>query len=546
MSLSPERPRFIRALSTPSSCHEPAARPRVAKKDQLSNFEGPLYYDEVNVVDGTSLLGHTPGQVLIAVAQGGPNMAGTVTLVVTGGPRSVRGRTFVFDEHDTFVVGRGADCHARLPDDDDAVSRHHFILEVVPPDARVRDLGSRNATFVNGVRYGGRAESETPEEAARRPYPAADLKDGDEIRVGETVITVRVDQPNNGKATRWLEGKRCARCDIAAAQDLASGSGGLCRDCERAIDMDPRTALAKNHQAPEPKEGCVTRTLTDASAEANTSRDADIDDYELGQMLGRGGMGAVYRARRKRDGASVAVKVMLPKVAVDEDARRRFWREIVVHSRLQHENIVPFLAKGWSGSGFFFVMTLCGGGSVEELMKRRGGRLSPAEACPLMLQALDGLAHAHARNVVHRDIKPPNLMLSRAEGGGAMVSDFGLARSFDKAGLSGMTATGTTAGTPRFMPREQLTSFKRVMPSGDVWSLGATFYYLLTAQFARNFKAGSDPVAVILREAAIPIQERDHTIPRTLAQVIDRSLDDVVSNRYQTAGEFRDALVKAL
>ena len=136
-------------------------------------------------------------------------MAGKVRLQVIEGV--MQGQAFAFEEHDTFIFGRMDDCHACLPDDE-MVSRHHFIMEVNPPDARIRDLGSLNGTYVNGIKYGGREEGETPEEGSRREYPEVDMKDGDQIKVGGTVLTVYVEVP-----------AVCCQCgrDIAAAVDAA-------------------------------------------------------------------------------------------------------------------------------------------------------------------------------------------------------------------------------------------------------------------------------------------------------------------------------------
>src|SRR5688500_19595362 len=115
-------------------------------------------------------------------------MPAKVILKVVSGP--IEGKTFSFTSHDTFLFGRHGTCHARLPNDP-LVSRHNFILEVNPPDLRLRDLGSLNGTIVNGVKHGGRAPDERPQEAAKRHYPEVDLKNGDRITVGNTTIEVR-------------------------------------------------------------------------------------------------------------------------------------------------------------------------------------------------------------------------------------------------------------------------------------------------------------------------------------------------------------------
>ena len=130
-------------------------------------------------------------------------MSGKVKLEAVEGP--MKGKAFIFEEHDTFLFGRLDDCHACLPDDN-MVSRHHFIMEANPPDARIRDLGSLNGTYVNGAKYGSREAHETPEEGAKRQYPEVDLKHGDRIKVGATVLAVALE----GEAV-------CCQCNAAIA-----------------------------------------------------------------------------------------------------------------------------------------------------------------------------------------------------------------------------------------------------------------------------------------------------------------------------------------
>jgi serine/threonine protein kinase len=154
--------------------------------------------------------------------------------------------------------------------------------------------------------------------------------------------------------------------------------------------------------------------------------------------------------------------------------------------------------------------------------------------------ALEGLAAAHDAGFVHRDLKPENILL--AANGVARLADFGLAKSFQQAGLSGMTATGMVAGTFQFMPREQLTSYRRARPTTDVWSMAATLYYLLTGEYARDFDAHSDPLAVILRGGTVPLRQRDPSVPVDLAALIDRALDDEPSRRFPTARDLVTAL----
>jgi len=414
-----------------------------------------------------------------------------VTLKVIAGP--IAGRTYAFESHDTFLFGRSPDCHAELAPDDTTASRHHFLLEVNPPQARLRDLGSLNGTTVNGVKHGGRGRDQRPEEAARQEWPSVDLGNGDRIRVGHTVFAVQI------------EGEAASPHDTGPLALLEA----LVGDSEDAMPQE-------------------------------------LGGYRLERLLGKGGMGTVYLARRQRDGERVALKVMLSQVLVDELARAGFHREVEVTRSLQHPNIVALFDHGSEGDRFYFAMEYCSGGSVEGLMSRRGAPLDLGLAGRIALEALAALAFAHERGFIHRDVKPENILISDASGAGVKVTDFGLAKSFQQAGLSGLTATGMVGGTLYFMPREQLTNFRQTRPASDVWSLGATLYYLLTFQYARDFGPDQDPLAVILKGGVVPIRDRDPAVSKEVAAVIDRALADDLSSRYATAAEFRAALAAVL
>lgn len=492
-------------------------------------------------------------------------MPGRVVLSVLKGP--IKGKVFAFDEHDTFIFGRAGDCHAQLPEEDSTASRHHFILEVNPPQARIRDLGSRNGTFVNDTKHGGRSKAETPEEAAKRRFSEVDLKNGDVIRVGEHVFTVQVEAPAvccdcarpiadaERKACDWVGGTficpecrakalkaneppkkpdpvRCRQCKKDVSGEVGQGIRGdyVCQGCRAKAEADPAALLQKLFQQ-----------------HAGTHGEVQIPGYVVGKMLGKGGMGAVYIARRQKDQAQVALKVMLAKSAVDERSRQIFTREVQTTAMLRHENIVEFLDHGFTGGVFYFVLEYCEGGSVDSLMKRRGGMLSLAEAGPIMLQSLEGLGYVHEKGFVHRDLKPQNILLSGSERRWtAKVADLGLAKNFDKAGYSGMTATGSYGGTFPFMPREQVTNFKYFKPAGDIWSIGATFYNMLTARHPRDTRRGQDPMEVILNGVVVPIHTRNPAIPKRVAEIVDRSLSNKVDERYRNAEEMRQALLRAL
>ncbi|WP_236050523.1 serine/threonine-protein kinase [Nonomuraea cypriaca] len=240
---------------------------------------------------------------------------------------------------------------------------------------------------------------------------------------------------------------------------------------------------------------------------------ADLRRYEVVGELGRGGQGVVHLARCRDTGEMVALKVLLAQVAVEPHARTAFLREIAANRVLRHPNIVRFHDGGSYGASFYLVCEFCAGGSLQQLLDARGGTLPPDEAVSIALQMLDGLHYAHTaelpqdgpRGLVHRDIKPTNVLLTGAGGPHtAKISDFGLAKAFDQAGLSGLTHTGTAAGTVAYMSRTQLVDYKYAKPEVDVWATAATLYRMLTGTTPRDFPPNTDPVVAVLQQAAVP------------------------------------------
>jgi len=465
-------------------------------------------------------------------------MSGTIHIRVAEG--KLKGKTFSFAEHDTFIFGRMPDCHGCLPEDQQ-ISRHHFLLEVNPPDACIRDFGSLNGTWVNGKQIGSRAKGETPEQGQKKQYPDINLKDGDEIKAGQTALKVKVEM--DAKAGGPVV---CRRCGKDVGREIGVGRMGdyICAECRKSIENDPVAQLV--------------RMLGEEGQEAQGDGLPVIRGYAIKRKLGEGGFGAVYLAEKAGTKAQVAVKVMLSRVAVESSAKEKFQQEIRMMKDLRHPNLVQLLDQGAAGGAFFFIMEYCDAGSVADLLRRRGGKLDLAEAAPLMLQSLEGLAFVHGKGLVHRDLKPENILLAQnphpgllPKGEGvkgllAKIGDLGLSKNFEQAGFSGMTMTGAYAGTPAFMPREQLTNFKYVKPVSDVWSLAATFYVMLTGALPRDFPKGKDPMEVILHGKIIPVFDRDHGIHKPLAQVLDRALSNNAKDRFPDAGAMLAAMRDAL
>jgi serine/threonine protein kinase len=232
---------------------------------------------------------------------------------------------------------------------------------------------------------------------------------------------------------------------------------------------------------------------------------------------------------------------MLSRAQAEPRAIDHFKREMKVIAGLQHSNIVRFLDSGSDQGTFFFVMEYCDGGSLADVAKARGGTIPPDVLMPWALQALEGLAAAHKEGFVHRDIKPQNILIHQDI---AKISDFGLAKNFQKAGLSGMSITGQYAGTPVFMPPEQITNFKYVKPVSDVWSFAASLYQLLTGKFPYRFDPKRDPIDIILNENPVPLRDRMPGLQKEIAAIIDKSLLRNPKDRFPDAGKLLASLSK--
>jgi eukaryotic-like serine/threonine-protein kinase len=238
-----------------------------------------------------------------------------------------------------------------------------------------------------------------------------------------------------------------------------------------------------------------------------------------------------------------------------------FLRETENISVLNHPNVVQMYGYGQAEGIFYFTMEYCNGGSVEDVMASYGGKLPPKVAIPIILQVLDGLDYAHnvplgnlkfpdghtepVKGLVHRDLKPGNMFVHNENNQMIIkVGDYGLAKAFDLAGMSGMSVTGSVSGTLVFMPRQQVLNFKYAKPDVDVWAAAASLYYLLTGKFPREILG--DPIAAILTNPVIPIRNQDASIPSAVAKVIDAALQEEPQIYFSSAKEFQRALIQAI
>ncbi len=384
------------------------------------------------------------------------------------------------DRYGTLLVGRSEEAQICVAKDRH-FSRRHCWIELAPPQAKVVDLKSHNGTFLNGQRI-----------------DAAWLKHGDVISGGQTAIKVTI--PAEG-AEKTLT--------LASPPPQANL---------------PRTApLARGGDLPEP-----------AGAAQRFGR------YEIIAEAGRGAMGVVYAARHGITRQVVALKVIVPMRAVSEKQVQLFLREASMMSTLVHKRIVKLLEIGVDAGRLFLAMEFVEHRSFDEWSRGMPRWRQIRLACGVAAQTLETLDYAHGRGVVHRDVKPENLLLSEVAGRLAVrVADFGLAKSYIESGFSGITESGDVRGTLGFMPPEQLIDSRKAHPVSDLFSVGATLYFLLTGQFLYDVQEGEDPIRVILSEPPTPIEQRVNDLPEELAALVTRAIAPEPERRFSSAGEMR-------
>jgi len=261
--------------------------------------------------------------------------------------------------------------------------------------------------------------------------------------------------------------------------------------------------------------------------------------YELDTEIGRGGMGVVYRAKDRRLKRTVAIKVLPPELAFRSEIKTRFLREAEMAAQLNHPNIVDIYAVDEAEGIVYFVMAYITGDNLAKRLHDHGA-LSVEETRRTLRDVADALAYAHERGVIHRDIKPDNIIID-AGSGRPMVTDFGIARAVSE-GDSRLTATGIAIGTPTYMSPEQAAGERTIDGRSDLYSLGILGYQMLTGE--PPFIANSTPAILVkhISERPTPVEQRRSDVPPDLASVIMTLLEKDPANRFPNA----NAVVLAL
>jgi len=408
-------------------------------------------------------------------------------LKIVSGPHE--GEQFTFDSHHTLVVGRAPDAQWQVIKDP-YFSRYHFRVETNPPECRLIDLESTNGTRVNGNRV-----SDVP------------LADGDRIECGDTIFAVQIAvPPDPGRATTL---------DLRPGNTAGQASSGTPVEAQAASE----------------------------SAEGEEPAPKRVADFEIVRELGRGAMGVVYQAVHRATGRDAAVKVIHPHARASAAATQLFLREASILSQLRHPRIVEYFNLGLHQSRMYLAMEYLPIVDCGELMRTQSRAKQIRLACGIVSRVLEALQYAHERDVVHRDVKPSNILVYRiGKRVQVKLADFGLAKNYLNAGFSSISREENIRGTLGYMAPEQLINCRYAKPPCDIYGVGACLYSYLAGHGPHDLESGASAVARILNTSPLPLAERAPDLPLELARAVDRALAREPSERYSSAEHMRKAL----
>lgn len=278
--------------------------------------------------------------------------------------------------------------------------------------------------------------------------------------------------------------------------------------------------------------------------------------FELLEEIGRGSFGKVFRARRETDNQIVAIKILDPQPTAKRRETELFLRESQIHAKLVHPAIVPFYQGGvFEERVVWFAMEYVPGPDLQSYVDQRPGGLPIVTAINIVSNVLEGLHHFHRipppdGPYVHRDVKPRNiLVLADEDEPKGVLSDFGLAKNYEQAGLSGITETGMVCGTLLYMSPEQLYDSKYAGPDCDIFAMGAVLYFALTGRIPYDLQSGASHHTVIqhvVNRRIVPITNHRTDLSDSLIAIVGRALREDRTRRFHSANQMKVALEDAL
>jgi pSer/pThr/pTyr-binding forkhead associated (FHA) protein len=413
-------------------------------------------------------------------------------LVVSAGRAPGRRLTL----RDELVIGRGVSGEGRLSDDADLSRRHARIARDARGRVTIEDLGSANGTFVNGQRVRGRQA----------------LNVGDSVQVGSTTLQLT----------------EVGRAPAPPAPAIPAPA--------RATPAPARATPAPARPSPRP---APAARAADRELASELGLGSVFAGCRVAEVISHGDMGVVYRAEELALQRPVALKLILPEYSRDARFRERFRRESMVAAAIDHPNVIPIFDAGDEDGVLYITMRLVVGTDLRALIVAEG-RIEPLRAARIVRQVGAALDAAHARGMLHRDVKPPNVLLGREDH--VYLSDFGLAKRVDAVG--GLTRQGSIVARAEYVAPEQILN-ERVDARADIYALGCLLFEALTGQ-APFAEWEQGPAALAHLDAPRPS-------PVALCPDLPREFDDVVSRamaidpnqRYPSAGDLGQAALVA-
>ncbi|MDR0880942.1 MAG: protein kinase [Candidatus Adiutrix sp.] len=452
--------------------------------------------------------------------------------------------TWEFTGPEAVVIGRDPLnlVHPAPEEDCPGLSRYHAVIEMGSRRGLLWDLGSLSGTWLNGHLVGQRSLEEwRPESGLLVQGDGVELADGDVIALGPLCLRVLLADAILERASH-RKGTHCPGCGQPLKRPTTfRAPDALCQQCR----SNPLAALK----------------LLRTGLGRRISTLAPLKSLRVDRLLGRGSTSAVFLVTRKKSEVNLALKVMPPSVSDNNWARKSFLREAALGRALHHPNLARLYESGFYSGVYYVLMEYCLGGSSEEERLRCGGRLSLERSLSIILPVLDGLEYLHkvklatanlgggrsksSVGLIHRDLKPANIFLGGDNGLVPKIADIGVAK-FHGRGGSCDTRTGSVAGSPATMPRQQAMNFKYAGPEVDVWAAAASLFKLITGQYPRDFPLNCDPWQVVMSEKPRPLRSLWPEAPAHLAQALDEALVDDPVIRHQTAAGLKEALLAAI
>ncbi|MCP4787796.1 MAG: protein kinase [Fuerstiella sp.] len=316
--------------------------------------------------------------------------------------------------------------------------------------------------------------------------------------------------------------------------------GDTIRGGETQIAVHLANGIIASQQSP-PAELGATRVMT------AVSQPEQIAKFLLDCEVGRGSMGVVYKAKHLVTGQVVALKLLSSDKCVNEKMMQVFMREAEILQKLSHKRIIRCLDTGADDGRLYIAMEFVDAIDLDDVLKPLSLKKRTHVVLGLMRQILDGLAYAHGQDLVHRDIKPGNLLVAKDNGRlNARLADFGLAKNFADAGLSQISSEHEIKGTLSYIAPEQIVNCRFAKPTADIFSVGATMYTLISGKSIYNLSDHETPIATILNNGPVPLRERAPDVSRSVSKVVDKALAADTADRFKSAEQMRRAIEKLL